>query len=251
MTNLLTVGNLSAGYGQATVIRDISFAVSPGEVMTVLGANGAGKSTLLLCMAGFIRPKRGSISLEAQDLTRLAPYQVSNLGVCLVPDDRGLSFELSVAESLRISRRAAKSRRTRRESAADLDRALGLFPRLTGLMKREVGLLSGGEQQMLAIARALTASPRVLLVDEASLGLAPQLVAELMPAIRLFAKESSAAVVIVEQHYQLALKIADKAIVLSHGRPTLSGSGNELLRDPKSLERAYFGELDTTDAGTQ
>jgi branched-chain amino acid transport system ATP-binding protein len=245
MTARLEVRDLSAGYGDVAAVRNVSFSVGPGEVLAVLGSNGSGKTTLLLTIAGFLRPLNGEVLAAGTRLTGLSPHRVSRLGVSLIPDDRGLCFELSVAEHLRLSRQAPlspRSRRTRRERSEDQARVLELFPALGLLLRREVGLLSGGEQQMLAFARALLLQPKVLMVDEASLGLAPQIVRELLPMIRRYAADSGAAVVIVEQHYELALEVADYGLVLSKGREVLSGTAAELLATPDALEMAYFGD---------
>jgi branched-chain amino acid transport system ATP-binding protein len=241
----LVVDDLSVGYAGVLAVRNVSFSVAPGEVLAVLGSNGAGKTTLLLAIAGLLAPASGEVRVGGEDIGGRAPHQISKLGVCLVPDDRGLCFELNVGEHFRLAASSTRGRRTRQQRTADRTGALRLFPKLSQLFDREVALLSGGEQQMLALGRALVMSPRVLLVDEASLGLAPQLVQELLPAIRSYAVENGAGVVIVEQHYEAALRCADRAMVMSHGRKVLEGTASDISADPDALERAYFGEATT------
>jgi len=234
---LLDIQGLTTGYAGAPVVWDLDLQVKPGEVVALLGPNGAGKTTTLLTVSGLLKPIRGSISVFGAPIEHRRPHQLARMGIAHVAEDRSLFFQLTVLENLRMGR--VKGRASR---GAALERALDLFPALRPLLNRKAGLLSGGEQQMLAMARALVSSPRLLMVDEMSLGLAPVIVQRLLPVVRQVADETGAGVLLVEQHVHLALEIADRACVLSHGRMVLTGDAKELASNRQLLEASYLGE---------
>ena len=225
----LEVAGLSAGYGGLLAVRDVSFSVAAGEVLTLLGPNGAGKSTTQLATVGAVHREDGELRSFGRPLSRRIE-QNARCGITLVPDDRGVFHQLSVADNLRLAR-----------NPAAMDQVLDDFPKLRSLWSRRCGLLSGGEQQMLALAKALLQEPKVLLVDELSLGLAPRAAQELMPILRRRADEQGLAVVLVEQHVDLALSIADTAAVLHHGRIRLVDDAKTLRNERHRVEEAYFG----------
>jgi branched-chain amino acid transport system ATP-binding protein len=232
-TPLLRVDGLSAGYGKLAVARSIDVSVDRRQILAVLGPNGAGKTTLLLTIAGFLKPMGGRIVLDGAPVRGGSARRMNREGVVLVPDSRALFTQLNTTENLTI---AAKRR------GISVNDALDLFPALRRRAKLRSAMLSGGEQQMLALARALVQGPRVLLIDEMSMGLAPTVVEMLMPVVRRVADQTGAAIVLVEQHVQLALEVADSAIVLVHGGVRLSAPADILRADPKALESAYLGD---------
>jgi branched-chain amino acid transport system ATP-binding protein len=232
-TPVLELAGLTAGYDSAAVIRDVGFDVAPGEILALLGANGAGKTTTLRAVSGLVRPMDGTIRFEGADLERVQPSARAKLGIAHVPENRGLFFGLTVAEHFRLGYRGER---------LDASVAYGYFPALEGLRDRRCGLLSGGEQQMLAVGRALARHPKLLLLDELSLGLAPVIVEGLLPVVREYAKESGCGVVLVEQHIELALTIADRGCVLSHGEIVLRGDAAQLRVNNELLISSYFGE---------
>jgi len=227
----LDCAGIHAGYNKVAVARDIDLSVGHGQVMTVLGPNGAGKTTLLLTIAGFLAPLQGAISLDGVPLRTGSARRMNRAGVVLVPDSRALFTELTPVQNLKLAARRSRS---------SVDDVLDLFPALRLRARLRAGQLSGGEQQMLAVARALMQAPKVLLIDEMSMGLAPVIVESLLPIIRQVADESNAAVVLVEQHVQLALEVADVAIVLVHGGVVASGSADEVRREEATLAQAYL-----------
>ena len=224
---------LNVGYGKLTVARDISFALSSKKVLTILGPNGAGKTTLLMTLAGFLGPRAGSVTMNGQRVKGSSPRRMNQAGLVLVPDFRALFTELTPIQNLKLAA----------PRGADIDTVLELFPALARRAKLRVAGPPGGEQQMLAIARALVQSPKLLLIDEMSMGLAPIAVESLMPIIRQVADERGAAVIMVEQHVQLALEIADEAMVLVHGSVMLSGPAERFRNDLGAVEAAYLGTV--------
>ncbi len=228
----LEISSLSAGYDGVAVVRDLSLSVDGGEVVVLLGPNGAGKTTTLLTVSGLLPMIAGDIHVLGQSVSHQAAHKIARLGVAHVPEDRSLFFQLTVAENLRLGAGREK---------AEIARALRYFPALEGLMDRRAGLLSGGEQQMLAMGRALTVPPKLLIVDELSLGLAPIIVERLLPVLREVADETGAGVLLVEQHVDLALAIADRAYVLSHGDLVLAHDAQHLRENRHLLEASYVG----------
>ncbi|MFN8051434.1 MAG: ABC transporter ATP-binding protein [Acidimicrobiales bacterium] len=233
----LVVEGLVAGYGAAPVIVDVGLEVDAGEVVCLLGANGAGKSTTLAAMTGLLRPTAGSVRLAGVELLGRRPHRTARAGVAHVPEDRSLFPSLTVGQHLRLGARRSGGRR----DLGPLAEVLAWFPALDRLHDRPAGLLSGGEQQMLAIARALMGRPQVLLIDEMSLGLAPLVVSSLLDSITALAADAGCAVLLVEQHVALALAAADRAYVLSRGRITYAGPAATLAGDHDLLLTDYFG----------
>jgi branched-chain amino acid transport system ATP-binding protein len=229
----LELEQLSAGYDRAAVVRGLSLAVAPGEVVALIGANGAGKTTTLRAISGLVKPMGGCVRFEGADLAGVSPTARVRRGVVHVPQGRGIFYGLTVSEHFRLDGV---------REGADLDAAFAHFPALRELRGRRAGLLSGGEQQMLAIARALSRSPRLLLLDELSLGLAPVIVERLLPVVREFACTHGTAVLLVEQHVHLALEIADRGYVLSHGELVAGDSAERLRADSALLTASYLGE---------
>jgi branched-chain amino acid transport system ATP-binding protein len=233
VSTVLELQGLTAGYDQAAVIRDVSLTVEAGEVVALLGANGAGKTTTLRVISGIVRSTAGRVLLDGNDLASLSASARARSGIAHVPEGRGIFFGLTVAEHFRLGHRGER---------LDEQRAYAYFPKLQELRQRRAGLLSGGEQQMLAIGRALARHPHVLLLDELSLGLAPVIVESLLPIVRDYARDSGCAVLLVEQHVHLALEVADRGYVLSHGEVVLHKPAEELRRDHHLLIASYLGE---------
>jgi branched-chain amino acid transport system ATP-binding protein len=233
---LVQVSGLSSGYGGIPVLRDISLHVNKGEIVALLGPNGAGKTTTLLTISGILRPLEGSITVLGQPVVGGKPHLVARSGLAHVAEDRSLFFDLTVAENLKLGLTGQRSRQK-----AAMERAMDFFPALAPLRSRRAGLLSGGEQQMLAMARALASEPKALLVDEMSMGLAPIIVERMIPIVRRVADETGTAVIIVEQHVSMALSVADRGYVMNHGNMVLEGTAQELLSRRDLLEASYLG----------
>jgi branched-chain amino acid transport system ATP-binding protein len=231
--HVLEIDGLTAGYDEAAVVRGLDLVVDGGEVVALLGANGAGKTTTLRAISGIVRPQTGRILLAGSDLAGRSPSARARLGIAHVPEGRGLFFGLTVAEHLRLGHRGER---------LDAEAAYRYFPALRDIGMRRTGLLSGGEQQMLAVARALARRPRLLLLDELSLGLAPVVVERLLPRVREYAQESACGVLLVEQHVHLALEVTDRGYVLSHGEVVLHRPVEELRADRQLLIASYLGE---------
>ncbi|WP_371371681.1 ABC transporter ATP-binding protein [Sporomusa aerivorans] len=234
-TNVLEVSNLNVKYGQIHALRDVSLTVSAGKIVAVIGANGAGKSTLLMTLAGLIQPASGDIVYEGRPLSSKA-YEVVGQGVCLVPERRRLYANLTVKENLLMG---AFLRQDKAGILADLEKMYQLFPIMKERLKQYAGTLSGGEQQMVAIARGLMSRPRLLLLDEPSLGLAPLVVANMFAVIRDIRAQGTT-ILLAEQNAFEALEMADEAFVLETGRVILAGAGENLIADPL-VRKAYLG----------
>ncbi|MDO8363931.1 MAG: ABC transporter ATP-binding protein [Actinomycetota bacterium] len=231
-TSALSVDGLAAGYDNGPVLHGVSLYVAPGEVVAMLGPNGAGKSTTLRAISGLIRMTEGQVRLAGSDLAPLSPSARARAGIAHVPEDRGLFRGMTVAEHLRLGPRKEK---------LDADAAYEYFPALRAISGRMAGVLSGGEQQMLAMARALARKPSVLLLDELSLGLAPLVVERLLPVVRTYATEHKCAVLLVEQHVHLALGIADRAYLMASGVSSSSYDAHVLRNDMTLVQASYLG----------
>ena len=236
MTAALACRGLKAGYGKLSVVRDFNLEADAGSVVAVLGPNGAGKTTLMLTIAGLVPRLDGEVRVDGQLLPNGRPSRANRAGVVLVPDDRSLFTTLTVGENI-----AAASRK----GSPGREQILEIFPALGARWNVKAAALSGGEQQMLAVARAMVQQPRVLLIDEMSMGLAPVIVEGLLPVVRRLADATNAVVILVEQHVRLALECADVAMVLVHGEVVLSGPASDLAADPTLLESAYLGAAQT------
>jgi len=231
---LLELKQLSAGYGQTAVLRDVSLNVLAGEAVAIIGANGAGKTTLLRCISGLLHATQGSIRFAERDIIRLRADLIVNQGLVHCPEGRAILRRMSVLENLELG-----AYRLKEPAAADLERVYALFPRLRERQQQAGGSLSGGEQQMLAIGRAMMARPRMLMLDEPSLGLSPLMVHEVFKGLRQL-KHSGLSILLIEQNAHAALKFSDRTYVLEHGRVTLEGESASLAADPRVRE-AYLG----------
>ena len=233
----LQVEGLKVSYGHIEAVKGIDLQLHEGQITTLVGANGAGKSTTLLALSGLVKKAAGRVTLQGQDLSALPPHKIVSAGMVQVAEGRATLTTLTVRENLELG--AYTRRDGRAQRLDDLERIYTLFPRLKERADGLAGNLSGGEQQMLAIGRALMAKPRVLLLDEPSMGLAPIIVQDIFRTLREINK-GGLTIFLVEQNVRQALKIADRAYVIETGRIVLEGSGQELLRDPK-VQDAYLG----------
>ncbi|MDY7102961.1 MAG: ABC transporter ATP-binding protein [Actinomycetota bacterium] len=235
---VLAIESMSAGYDGAAVVRDLDLDVRPGEVVALLGPNGAGKTTTLRAISGLVHPMEGTIRFDGRDLADVSPAARAKLGIAHVPEGRGVFFGLTVAEHFRLGHMNER---------LDADAAYRYFPALAEIRDRRAGLLSGGEQQMLALGRALARRPRLMLLDEMSLGLAPIIVERLLPVVAEYARDSGCAVLLVEQHLHIALTVADRGYVLAHGELAMHDTAEVLGRDHQLILSSYLGES-TLDA---
>lgn len=233
----LTIEDVRAGYGRATVLRGVDLTVDPGEVVAVIGSNGAGKTTLARTIAGALRTQSGTITEDGDRIDKLSPQHRSRRGIVLVPEGRRLFPSLTVAENIAIGRRAARGRN---KGPDPVDGLLAAFPVVRERWGQRAGLLSGGEQQMVALTRAVASRPRYLLLDEPSLGLSPLLTQEVFRLIRLVIEQTGAGVVLVEQMADQALDIANRAYVLEQGSVVLTGPA-EQVRQSDTVKAAYLG----------
>ena len=235
MSVMLKVENINVYYGAIHAIKDISFEVNEGEVVTLIGANGAGKSTILKTVSGLLRSKTGSISFEGGDISHLAPHKVVNLGLAHVPEGRRVFTRMSVEENLEMGGYTRPNNEIDDSIAAVYEQ----FPRLKERRKQVAGTLSGGEQQMLAMGRALMSKPKLLMLDEPSMGLAPILVEQIFEIVQSLHKAGTT-ILLVEQNAQMALSVADRGYVLETGKIVTTGTGGALLQD-ESVKKAYLG----------
>lgn len=239
---MLFVDSIDLYYGNIQALRGVSFSVRRGEIVSLIGANGAGKSTTLKAIAGVLAPRSGSIRFEGTRLDGIPRHQVVRKGISLVPEGRGIFAEMTVRENLEMG---GYTRPTAMEVEQGIERVFALFPRLKERIRQPAGTLSGGEQQMLAIGRALVARPRLMLLDEPSMGLAPLLVREIFRMIGEI-NRSGTTILLVEQNAFMALSVADRAYVLDNGEIVISGEAGELRRNP-CVQAAYLGDLPAAD----
>ena len=235
MSALLSVRGVHAYYGRVHALKGVDIEVNDGEIVTLIGANGAGKSTLMMTICGNPRARDGSITFAGRDITRLPTHEIARLKLAQAPEGRRIFSRMTVLENLQMGATTGESA----TFGADLERVLALFPRLKERLDQRGGTLSGGEQQMLAIARALMSRPRLLLLDEPSLGLAPLIVRQIFDAIKTLNSREGLTVFLVEQNAFHALRLANRGYVMVNGRITLSGSGRELLDHPE-IKAAYL-----------
>ena len=236
MDKLLSVNDIHVFYGAIHAIKGISFEVNEGEIVTLIGANGAGKSTSLTTVSGLLRPKTGHIIFDGKDIARIPAHKLVKMGLSQVPEGRRVFLQMTVQENLEMGAFTAPSGTI----SASLDKVYELFPRLKERYRQVAGTLSGGEQQMLAMGRALMSSPKLMMLDEPSMGLAPILVEQIFEIIGNLHKAGTT-ILLVEQNAQMALSIADRAYVLETGKISLSGDAKELLNNDR-VRKAYLGE---------
>jgi branched-chain amino acid transport system ATP-binding protein len=231
---LLEITDLYAGYNDVPVVRELNLHVDPGEIVALLGPNGAGKTTTLITTSALNPIIKGDIKVFGRPIKGRRPHLVARDGLAHVLEDRSLFFQLTVRENLQLG--AARG-------TVDIAKALEYFPALAEIQNRRAGLLSGGQQQMLAMARALTSTPKLLMVDEMSLGLAPIIVENLLKILRKIVDDTGAGVLLVEQHVHLALDIADRAYILNHGQLVMEGTSAELSANEQLLKSSYLGDV--------
>lgn len=237
MAAILEIDKLRAGYGPIDALHDVSISVDEGEIVALIGANGAGKTSTLMSVSGVLRPRGGAIRFRNQDISKLPAHRIVKLGLAQSPEGRKIFPRLSVLENLQVG---AFTRNDASGIAEDIEKAFAMFPILKERKGQAGGLLSGGQQQMLAIARALMARPKLLMLDEPSLGLAPQIVVQIFDAIKEL-NRSSMSILLVEQNARMALKVAHRGYVLETGRVTMNDAADKLLVDPR-VRAAYLGE---------
>jgi branched-chain amino acid transport system ATP-binding protein len=235
---MLAVSNLRAGYGPIDVLHDLSLNVERGEIVALIGANGAGKTTTLMAIAGAVAKRSGTVTFDGKNVTSLPAHKIVAAGLALSPEGRKIFPRLTVLENLTMG---AYTRTDHDAIRADIESMFVMFPILKERQHQAGGLLSGGQQQMLAIARALMARPTLLMLDEPSLGLAPQIVAQIFDTIRKLNAERGMSILLVEQNARMALKTASRGYVLETGRVTMDGPASDLLNDPR-IRAAYLGE---------
>ncbi|MCI6636239.1 MAG: ABC transporter ATP-binding protein [Eubacteriales bacterium] len=235
MSEFLRVENIHVYYGAIHAIRGVTFTVNEGEVVTLIGANGAGKSTILKTVSGLLRPKSGTISFDGTDITQIPPHKLVPMGLAHVPEGRRIFQQMTVEENLEMG----AFTQPKGGIAMDLEKVFALFPRLKERRRQIAGTLSGGEQQMLAMGRALMSHPKLLMLDEPSMGLAPILVEQIFDIIRSLHRTGTT-ILLVEQNAQMALSVADRAYVLETGEITLTGTGDELIHSD-AIRKAYLG----------
>jgi branched-chain amino acid transport system ATP-binding protein len=242
LANSLAIEGIHAGYGAVRVIEDVSLTVAPGETVALLGTNGNGKSTLIKCIMGIVRPSAGRIVAEidgeSHELTRMTTEQIVDLGIALVPEGRRLFPKLTVEENLLLG---AFRRKAREQIRRNLESCFATFPRLAERRAQLAGSLSGGEQQMVALGRALMLAPRILLVDEPSVGLAPLLVARTIDAIKQLKEQHRLTVLMAEQNFTQAIRIADRGYVIVHGKIAVEGRSAEELNNNELIKKFYLG----------
>ncbi len=236
---MLRVQSLRAGFGRVEVLSGVSLHVDPGEIVALIGANGAGKSTLMNAIAGIVPPWSGSVTFEKADIARRPAEAIATTGLVLVPEGRQIFSDMSVAENLLLGAYARLRSRARAEVAVDRESVYGLFPILRSRSSQPAGTLSGGEQQMLALGRAMMGKPRLLMLDEPSIGLAPLVVRSMMDTV-LALRGRGTTILLVEQNARAALSIADRGYVMEAGRIVLEGSARD-LSDNRDVQRAYLG----------
>ncbi|HUX27038.1 MAG TPA: ABC transporter ATP-binding protein [Burkholderiales bacterium] len=236
MAAVLSVSNLEAYYGQTQVLHGLNFSMEEGSITTLLGANGAGKTTTLRALCGMVKT-HGEITFGGERIEQRGTEDIVRLGIAHVPDGRGTFVDLSTEENLRLG---GYTRKDRRAAAADVERMYEYFPRLRERRKQQAGTLSGGEQQMLAIARALMLAPRLLLLDEPSFGLAPLIVGQIFDIMRTVNQTEKVAILLVEQNAAMALELADHAYLIETGRVVISGAA-EAIRNDDAVRRSYLG----------
>ncbi|WIJ25809.1 ABC transporter ATP-binding protein [Devosia sp. RR2S18] len=237
MTTLLTLSSIDARYDKVRALNDVSIHLNEGEVVALIGANGAGKSTTLRAITGLVRPQAGQISWKGERIDSLRPHQIVERGISMVPEGRHVYPFMSIRDNLLMG---AFLRRDKAGIAADLERLFLRFPRLKERYRQQAGTLSGGEQQMVAIGRALMARPRLLLLDEPSLGLAPQVIREIARVIKSVNQEDKVSILLVEQNSRMALKVSHRAYALATGRVALQGDSADLLGN-EEIRKLYLG----------
>jgi len=234
--NILEVKDITSGYGEVQILWGSSLCLNQGKLTCLVGGNGVGKTTLLRTVMGSIRPWKGTIRFEDTDVSRLPPYAKADMGLVLVPEGRQLFTDMTVVENLEMG---ASNKRARSQMKANLERVYEMFPRLKERHAQKAGTMSGGEQQMLAVGRGIMAAPKVLMIDELSLGLAPVLVLALFESLKQL-RELGITILLVEQNVQMALAVSDYGYVLSEGKVELEGPARQLIKD-KHVRSAYLG----------